>query len=418
LKFLHAADIHLDSPLSGLGFYEDASADILRTATREAFSNLVNEAIEENVDFLVIAGDLYDGNWKDYNTGYYFCREMGKLNKVGIPVYLLFGNHDAENEMSKKLLLPPNVHQFETRKPTTFRIEEIKVALHGRSFKEAATTENLAVNYPDPVPGWFNIGVLHTALEGNAMHATYAPCSLAELNAKKYDYWALGHVHEHAILKTDPWIVFSGNIQGRNIRETGPHGVVLVTADETQILSVERVFVDVLRWSHVKVDASEVNTLTEVAQLVGREFEHIVSANTEGKHMSARITISGKTNAHGELFGMESQLRAEILGQAAAIGNNKLWIEKVRVETLPKTKVEDIKSRSDAIADLQALLEEAPNDESLLQNLSEQLKQLVGKAPIELQESVPDFKIVRNNNIEEIVKSVSPGLIAYLAKMS
>ena len=192
--------------------------------TRDAFTNLIDAAIEEQVDFVVIAGDLYDGNWKDYNTGHFFVREMGRLNKALIPVYLLFGNHDAESEMTRRLTFPPNVHVFDAMRPVTHRIEALHVALHGRSFKDAATIENLAVDYPDPVPGWLNIGVLHTALEGYAAHARYAPCSLAELTAKGYDYWALGHVHEHAVLQQDPWVVFPGNLQGRHIRETGPRG--------------------------------------------------------------------------------------------------------------------------------------------------------------------------------------------------
>ena len=135
VKFIHAADIHLDSPLTGLSAYADAPVEMLRTATRDAFTNLVNEAIEQPVDFMVIAGDLYDGTWKDHNTGIYFCKEMGRLKKAGIPVYLLFGNHDAESEMTKKLQLPDNVFTFDTRKPCTFRLEDLKVALHGRSFK-------------------------------------------------------------------------------------------------------------------------------------------------------------------------------------------------------------------------------------------------------------------------------------------
>jgi DNA repair exonuclease SbcCD nuclease subunit len=419
LKFIHTADIHLDSPLSGLASYADAPAEMLRTATRDAFTNLVNEAIEEGVDFMVIAGDLYDGTWKDYNTGYFFCREMGRLNKADIPVYLLFGNHDAESEMTKKLSLPPNVHTFATREPSTFRIEHLKVALHGRSFKEAATTENLAVNYPDRVAGWLNIGVLHTALEGNAQHATYAPCSLAELSAKGYGYWALGHVHEHAILQQTPcWVVFPGNLQGRHIRETGPRGAVLVTADETGILSVERLFVDVLRWHQVIVDASGAQTLADVVQLTGQALERLVGENLAGKPMSARVTVVGKTAAHGELFGMEAHLRAEIIGHAAAVGSNKLWVEKVRVETTPAANPGDIRARADAIADLQALLEEAPKDELLLGKIAEELQQLVGKAPFELMEAVHDFKSIRAGDVAQIVKSVSPSLVAHLAKAS
>ena len=416
MKFIHTADIHLDSPLLGLAAYKDAPADLLRTVTRDAFTRLVDEAIEETVDFMVIAGDLYDGSWKDYNTGHFFCREMGRLNKAGIPVYLLFGNHDADSEMTKKLTLPPNVHQFENRKASTFRIEELKVALHGRSYKEAATVENLATSYPAPVAGWLNIGVLHTALEGYAAHANYAPCSLAELTTKGYDYWALGHVHEHAILQKDPWVVFPGNLQGRHIRETGARGAILVTADESGINSVERLLVDVLRWYVVDVDASEAKTLEEVVRLVGRDFERLITETPEKIYLSVRVCIKGRTAAHGELFGLESQLREEILGQAAGQGIDRLWVEKVRIETEPITDVEHIVARSDAIADLQRFLDEAPEDAALLESLMEDLRPLVDKAPFELIQSVPELDAIRSGNLAGIVKSVTPGLLAYLAK--
>ncbi|MEI2614075.1 MAG: DNA repair exonuclease [Methylotenera sp.] len=418
MKFIHAADIHLDSPLSGLSAYKDAPADLLRTVTRDAFTRLVDEAIEAAVDFMVIAGDLYDGSWKDYNTGHFFCREMGRLNKAGIPVYLLFGNHDADSEMTKRLTLPPNVHQFESRKANTFLINELKVALHGRSYKDAATFENLAASYPAPVAGWLNIGVLHTALEGNSEHANYAPCSLAELNAKSYQYWALGHVHEHAILQKSPWVVFPGNLQGRHIRETGERGAILVTADETGIQSVERLLVDVLRWHVVDVDASDANTLEEVVRLVGRAFEQLIAKTPDKIYLSVRVCIKGKTAAHGELFGLESQLREEVLGQAAGQGIDRLWVEKVRIETEPIIDAAHIAERSDAIADLQRFLDEAPEDEALIASLLEDLLPLVNKVPIELIKSVPELDAIRSGNIGGIVKSVTPSLLAYLAKLN
>jgi DNA repair exonuclease SbcCD nuclease subunit len=239
------------------------------------------------------------------------------------------------------------------------------------------------------------------------------------LSAKGYDYWALGHVHEHAILQKAPcWVVFPGNLQGRHIRETGPRGAVLVTADETGILSVERLFVDVLRWHHVIVDVSSAQTLADVVQLAGKALERLVSENLESKPMSARVTVMGRTIAHGDLFSMEAHLRAEILGQAAAVGIHKLWVEKVRVETTPAADPNDIKARADAIADLQALLEEAPKDELLLLNLAEELQQLVGKAPFELMDAVQDFKSIRAGDVVQLVKSVSPSLIAHLVKAS
>ena len=139
MKFIHAADIHLDSPLIGLASYQNAPVQALRTASRDAFTRLIDVAIDEAVDFMVIAGDLYDGNWRDFNTGHFFVREMGRLHKAGIPVFLLYGNHDAESEMTRRLTLPANVHVFDTKKPVTHKLEALRVALHGRSFKDAAT---------------------------------------------------------------------------------------------------------------------------------------------------------------------------------------------------------------------------------------------------------------------------------------
>jgi len=414
MKFIHAADIHLDSPLSGLTAYPDAPVDLLRTATRHAFTRLVDEAIEEAVSFMVIAGDLYDGHWKDYNTGHFFCRQMGKLHQAGIPVYLLFGNHDAESEMTKKLLLPPNVHSFGTRRPSTFRIEELRVALHGQSFRDAATTDNLAAGYPPPVPGAFNIGVLHTALEGNAAHATYAPCSVPELAARGYGYWALGHVHEHAVVHKDPWVVFPGNLQGRHVRECGPRGACLVTVDGDRVQRVERLLVDVLRWQVLEVDATRLRTLGDVVRAVGRAFEGLIDGAGD-RQLSVRVRITGHTPAHGELFGRQPHLRAEVLGQAAAIGQDRLWVEKVRVETAPPPDRDHLRARSDAVADLAALLAGAPEDTDLLAALVEELRPLVDRAPPELLQTVPELAAIRSGELADLVREVAPGLVAYLA---
>src|SRR5690349_5893526 len=131
VRFIHAADIHLDSPLVGLSAYQDAPAEQLRGASRLAFEELVTKAIEEQVNFVVIAGDLYDGDWRDYNTGLFFTKQMGRLDKARVPVFLLFGNHDAESEMTRRLRLPENVKTFASNKPQTYLLEQYKVALHG-----------------------------------------------------------------------------------------------------------------------------------------------------------------------------------------------------------------------------------------------------------------------------------------------
>ena len=335
MRFIHTADIHLDSPLKGLAAYPDAPAHLLRSATRDAFDNLITEAVNEQVDFMVIAGDLYDGSWKDFNTGIHFAGQMGRLHAAGIPVYLLLGNHDAESEMTRKLVLPPNVHLFPSTKAATFEIPALRVALHGRSFREAATTDNLAVHYPDPMAGWLNIGVLHTALEGNNAHANYAPCSVAELQARGYQYWALGHVHEHRVWQGATTIAFPGNLQGRHIRETGPRGALMVTATGTEIDTVERLIVDVLRWHALQVDVSARQDMADVARSVGQAMADLMQQLGDDRPVALRITVHGASPAHGQLFGLEAQLRAEVLAQAAALGQDRIWVEKVRVETTP-----------------------------------------------------------------------------------
>ncbi|MFL9906813.1 metallophosphoesterase family protein [Paraburkholderia sp. RL17-337-BIB-A] len=416
MRFIHAADIHLDSPLHGLSAYPDAPAEMLRNSSRDAFTALVSTAIDENADFMVIAGDLYDGTWRDHNTGIFFCREMGRLRRAGIPVYLLFGNHDAESEMTRRLQLPDNVRTFSTRKSETFRIDELKVALHGHSFKERETTANLVTGYPPPVPGFFNIGVLHTALEGNTVHANYAPCSIAELHAKGYQYWALGHVHEYAIWQESSTIVFPGNLQGRNIRETGRRGAVMVTVDESGELAVERLFIDVLRWASVAVDASGCSTLNDVAREAGRELEALLESASVTVPHAVRVTITGASEAHGELFGLEAQLRSEVLAQIAAISHDRLWLEKVRVQTTPMGSDENLQGRADAIADLQGLLVEAESDPEFLKILRDRLITLVTQSPHELQDMVPALSHVRNDELSVLVREVRSGLVEQLAK--
>jgi DNA repair protein SbcD/Mre11 len=416
MKFIHAADIHLDSPLDGLGAYADAPLELLRTATREAFSRLVSEAIEQDVDFMVLAGDLYDGTWRDHNTGIFFCGEMGRLKKAGIPVYLLYGNHDAESEMTRKLQLPDNVFVFDARKPATFKIDALQVALHGQSFRHKETLDNLVTSYPAPVPGWLNVGVLHTALEGNASHARYAPCSLDELNAKGYQYWALGHVHEHKVWRGASTVVFPGNLQGRSVRETGPRGAVLVTADESGVQEVERLFVDVLRWNDLQVDAEPCETLAEVVREVGRSIDALAANGDPGIPLVIRVTVGGRSPAHGELFGLEVQLRAEVLALAAAAGTDRVWIEKVKVRTSPPDDGAAILARADALSDLQDVLQRADQDADFLEGLRADLLGLVTKAPIELQEAVPYFKDIRAGDLGELVREICPGLVAHIAR--
>lgn len=404
MKFIHTADLHLDSPLKGLSSYKDAPAERLRTATRDAFRNLVTHAIDELVDFMVIAGDVYDGDWKDFNTGLFFVRQMGRLRQAGIPVYLLYGNHDAESEMTRGLELPDNVHVFSSGRAETFRIENKKVALHGRSFKVAATTENMLTGYPDRVPEWLNIGVLHTALEGNSAYARYAPCSLAELQAKGYQYWALGHVHEHWITRGDVTIAYPGNLQGRHIRELGARGALVVTAGDGEITNIDRVDVDVLRWHALEVDISDVGDRRGAIRAAGLGLQQVLEATPAHLPLAVRVLFKGRSAAHAELVSDEGQLRQEIIAQAVALDADRVWIEKVRVASEPQGMDHGLSEdeAQGALAELASLALAAKDDPDFVSSLQADWQVLLEKMPHDVLQASPDLHSLRLNPLAQM----------------
>jgi DNA repair exonuclease SbcCD nuclease subunit len=216
MKFVHAADLHLDSPMRGLDRYEGAPHAAMRGATRRALENLVDLCRGESAAFLLIAGDLYDGTWKDYSTGLFFAQQMARLRDAKIPVFVVRGNHDAMSQITKSLRLPDNVRELAAAGPETIEVAGAgePVAIHGQSFAHRAVTEDLAAAYPAAVPGALNIGLLHTSLDGREGHAAYAPTKLATLVQKGYDYWALGHVHAREIVSRDPWVLFPATCRG------------------------------------------------------------------------------------------------------------------------------------------------------------------------------------------------------------
>lgn len=367
-RFIHAADIHLDSPLHGLSRYEGIPADEIRGATRSAFDNLVQRAIDEKVDFVVIAGDLFDGDWRDMCTGLYFARAMGRLDQFGIPAFILAGNHDAESVISRSVPWPPNVRQFGARMADTHLLPELGVAIHGQSFATPAVTENLVLAYPDAIERSFNIGMLHTALAGRQGHADYAPCSLDDLKAKRYDYWALGHVHEYELVCADPHVVFPGNTQGRTIRETGPKGAVIVTVDDGSVVSVERIELDVLRWASVEIDCTGA-AAAEAPELMREALLSTWRDSSARIPLVVRLTFVGRTAHAGAFLDEAATLRDDARAVAVSISPD-LFIEKVRVLTTPPTEAAGIRIGDD----LAALIEQAVSDPGLAAMLAEDLE--------------------------------------------
>jgi len=380
-KFLHAADIHLDSPLRGLSRYEGVPVESVRIATRTALNNLIDAAVDEQVAFLVIAGDLYDGDWDHFGTGLFFCGAMRRLNDAGIEVYITLGNHDAESVQTKRLPLPPNVHVFDHKAPKTLIHAATGSALHGQSYKDRDPGGDLAAAYPPAQVGRLNIGVLHTALNNaRPPHAPYAPCSPAELAAKGYNYWALGHVHAHEVIATDPYIVFPGNLQGRNIRECGPKGAVLVEVCDNSIVTVEPIALDAVRWTRVDIDVSTCANVQDVHSLVQQSLGRASIDDAGGRPLVARVTLMGRTKLHGPLGERLSQLREEVRAMATNV-SDELWIEKIKLATEPLAATADGSADTDDIA---TLLAEGAADAELQAALAADYAPLVGRLPADL----------------------------------
>ncbi len=345
-RFLHAADLHLDSPLRGLEQKPDAPADTLRGATRRALENLVDLAIGREVDFVLIAGDVFDGDWKDYSTGLFFRGQLARLDRAGIQVHLIAGNHDAASVVTRHLQPPKNVHTHSTRKADSVELDGLPVAIHGRGFPNRAVVENLALDYPVAVPGRFNIGLLHTSLTGRSGHDNYAPCSIDDLRSRGYDYWALGHIHQPEVVGENPWIVFPGNLQGRHARETGPRGCCLVEVDDAlQVGGVEWHHLDVVRWDRVEVALDGVDRDAAVDDAVAAALAAAV-ARADGRLLAARVVFTGATPLHGALHRRERQhWRSRCLAAAQDLGDDRVWIEKVEAATSPVHDLAELAAR-------------------------------------------------------------------------
>lgn len=384
--FLHAADIHLDSPLISLTFQEPEQAERIRRACRDAFENLVATAIERKVAFVILAGDLYDGDTPNMQVAVFLRHQLSRLEKHGIGVYIVKGNHDAANRITSALDLPGNTHIFSHDRPESVPVENLPmpVFIHGQSFKPGPVADNLAIGYPSAIAGALNIGVLHTSLAGAPLHDPYAPCRPEDLTTKGYDYWALGHVHKGEILSEDPWIVYPGNLQGRHARETGPKGCVLAAVSDGRVASVEPLDLSVLCWQAVSLDLSAAEEELHLLECLRRGLaEAMVGA--DGRPVAMRLRLHGPTKLHDLIEGRPKRLLQTVLELAGEIGSGDLWVEKIINETVPMGAEQEL--AGDAITDFFPMVDEVVAEPSpLLESLRNELAPLRAKLPEELKE--------------------------------
>ena len=381
MRIVHAADIHLDSPLAGMARRQPELETLVKTCTRDAFSNLVDTAIANEADVLLIAGDLYDTEQRNYETGLFFAREMQRL---GRPCVVIHGNHDSASQITKSLQPPPNVTILPARRPDTVHFPELGLAVHGQSFGSRAEAEELAGAYPKRVEGAFNVGLLHSSMENPGQHARYAPCRVETLLARNYDYWALGHIHTRVTLHEAPWIHFPGNTQGRHVHETGPRGATLVeVGDDHRVRSLTFLPTDVLRWAVADIDASGQGSMEALTALIRFELDTVARA-AEGRPVVVRVVLRGQTPLHDALLTDPADTDAQCRSVAAAIGPD-IYVEAVKLRTTPVAQSGDMAALERAV---RSALTESATAAGLLADFARLRNTLPAGSEVEVPQTV------------------------------
>lgn len=303
-RFIHAADLHLDSPFRGMSKVPEVLKEKLMASTFSALRCLTETAIREQVDFIVLAGDLYDEADRSLKAQLLLLKEWERLQQHGIAVFVIHGNHDPLNGARAELKLPSNVTPFGADqmeyRPAYCRNGELAAFVYGMSYAKRHVTDNLAASYY-PVEGApFHIAMLHGNVNGDQSHDPYAPCSLEELVGKGFDYWALGHVHARRVLHEYPHVVYPGNIQGRHPRETGPKGCYLVEVTASQAVQLTFVPLDEVRWLEAGLSITGLNTEQELLQRLEEQVEQL-ALDGDGRSVMIRLLLHGQGPLHHKL---------------------------------------------------------------------------------------------------------------------
>lgn len=297
-RFIHTADLHLDSPLRSLALRNSDLAELIGDATRQALTAIVGLCVDEQVNALIIAGDLYDGEQTSMKTARFLASQMQRLHEAGINTFVIRGNHDALSRITQELILPPSVTVFSGR-PHAVDIThgDLAISVHGLSFAKPQAPESLLEKYHRPTPDTVNIGIMHTSLAGAPGHDLYAPCKAVDLHGWGFDYWALGHIHARAQHAGERRVIMPGMPQGRDINESGEKTVTLVTVNDDRSLIIEERSTSIAQFERISVDLSSADTWREAADLIEQGMsiarDGVRSSLTWGIRRRALLIIHG-----------------------------------------------------------------------------------------------------------------------------
>ncbi|MBB4188426.1 DNA repair exonuclease SbcCD nuclease subunit [Sinorhizobium terangae] len=413
-RFLHTADVHLDSPLKTLALRNPELSELLGLATRRAFIRVVDLCLEEQVDALVLAGDLYDGDQTSMKTARFIAEQLRRLHEAGVRTFIIRGNHDALSKITTELVMPETVKVFGASAEAVVidGAGHSPIAIHGLSFAKPHAPQSLLRHYALPVPDAVNIGIMHTSLGGSEKHDLYAPCSVADLQQSGFRYWALGHIHKRSVIE-DPAsvIVMPGMPQGRDINEDGPKSVSLVTIRDDRSIVVEERSTAVVQFERLAVDASGA---TDWKGMIGEVSSglHKLRASVTAQHLVARVQITGCSDLAWRLRRDLDLVRTELETRGAHIGS--LWIDKVQTVCLPPGSVN---SRLGAAGELATIMEdEVTRSEGYQQELRAIAEELRAQLPAELREMFGSDEVSFEETLANIARDGSAEVLARLRR--
>lgn len=351
IRILHTADVHLDSPLRSLALRDPELRDRVRTSSRTALTRIVDTALAEEVAALLIAGDLFDGAERSARTAAFLTLQLERLRERGIRAFYIKGNHDAENPLTGELTLPDNVHVFDGRGGKVQLAEDVWI--HGVSFANRHAPESLLPKFPAPVEGAVNIAMLHTSLAGAKGHDPYAPCTVGELTAAGFDYWALGHVHRRQVHSKAPWIVMPGTPQGRDMGEPGPKSATLLTIDNA--IEIEEVPTSAVEFLHIQVDVADTDSDDALRDMLRRTLRD-TARNLVSESGVVRLELAGSTRRRWQVLRDQDVWKETAAQYARETGT--LWLDKV-VFDLSDT-AEPGHSATDELAGIMKTIREEP----------------------------------------------------------
>lgn len=409
-RFVHTADIHLDSPLRSLALRDPELAELIGDATRLAFERTIDLCLDEQVDALMIAGDLYDSDQTSMKTALFLAAQLRRLDESGIRVFIVRGNHDAESRVTRELVLPEGVKVFGGRSETVEMERprgETPVAVHGISFAKPQVPQNPIPKFKVRVEGAFNVGLLHTSLAGSTQHDTYAPCSVTQLADTGFDYWCLGHLHKREVHSREPFIVMSGMPQGRDINEAGQKSVTMVTVGNDGSVESRPYPTSIAKFERVAVDLTSIQDWRGMVERIVASLEE-ARASVSSEHLVVRLRLQGSTGLAWRLRRDLDVAKAEADSCAALLGRTS--VEKVELNIGPGTNL-----HIGPVSELAAkMLGPIARSDEFKQTAAHLLEELEPSLPPEVRSVFGDNRTSRNDILQALMTEGCEAVLAHL----